>query len=164
MMHFVNHFTFWVKDAQKREQLNHFLGFAIVGVVMTLMTLAFNFVFLNVLNICLVVTYIVVSIITIFISYLLNTFLVFKQKFSIITMLLYYGVYLSGMIVGIPLLKFFEFVLPVHFFIPALQQYREFLISAMPIPITLIWNFIFTSFVMKNKRLAKMLRPDDNIS
>ena len=161
MMQFINLFTFWVKDEKKREHLNHFLGFAIVGVIMTLMTLAFNFVFLNILHIKLVVTYIVVAVITIFISYLLNTFLVFKQRFSVITLLLYYGVYLSGMIVGIPLLKFFEFILPVDVFPIVLQQYRFFLISAMPIPITLIWNFIFTSIVMKNKKLAKMLRPDE---
>jgi putative flippase GtrA len=160
MMQFVNLFTFWVKDEKKREHLNHFLGFAIVGVFMTLMTLAFNFMFLNMLHISLVITYIVVAIITIFISYLLNTYLVFKQKFSIITLLLYYGVYLSGMIVGIPLLKFFEYILPVNFFSMQLQPYRKFLISAMPIPITLIWNYIFTSIVMKNKRLAKMLKPD----
>lgn len=160
-MQFVNLFTFWVKDKKKREHLNNFLGFAIIGVVMTLITLLFNFIFLTIVGISLVQTYIIVAVVTIFISYLLNTFFVFKQHFSAITLLLYYGVYLSGMIIGIPLLKFFEFIFPITFFSKSLIVYREFFISAMPIPITLIWNFILTSFVMKNKRLAKMLRPDE---
>ena len=160
MIRYVNHFTFWVKDEKKREHLNHFLGFAIVGVMMTALTLMLNFIFLTELKISLVITYIVVAIITIFISYLLNTFLVFKQNFSFLTLFLYYGVYLSGMIVGVPLLKFFEYVLPVELFSAQLQPYREFFISGMPIPITLIWNYILTSFVMKNKKLAKMLRPE----
>jgi putative flippase GtrA len=159
MMRFVNLFTFWVKDEKKREHLNHFLGFAIVGVAMTLVTLVLNFLFLKVLDFQLIASYIIVGILTIFFSYLLNTFYVFKQHFSLITLLVYYAIYLSGMIIGIPLLKLFEFILPIDFFAPFLQPYRKFLISAMPIPITLIWNYILTSFVMKNKKIAGMLRP-----
>lgn len=158
-MQFINLFTFWVKDQKKREHLNSFLGFAVVGAIMTLMTLVFNFLCLNIFHISLINTYIIVSIITIFISYLLNTYFVFNQKFFIITLLLYYGVYLSGLIIGIPLLTFFQYILPIDFFPVHIQPYRKFIISAMPIPITLIWNYIFTSIVMRNKRLAQLLKP-----
>ena len=156
---FVNNFTFWVKDSKKREKLNEFLGFAVVGVSMTLVTLILNFIFLKVLDFHLLATYIIVGILTIFFSYLLNTYLVFKQHFSIITLLVYYAIYLSGMLIGVPLLKFFDIALPIHFFPEYLQAYRKFLLSVMPIPITLVWNFIFTSFVMKNEKIAKILKP-----
>jgi len=33
------------------------------------------------------------------------------------------------------------------------------LLSVMPIPITLVWNYILTSFVMKNEKIAKILKP-----
>ena len=159
-MRFVNLFTFWIKDQKKREQLNHFLGFAIVGVGMTLLTLILNFIFIKILAFNLVTAYVITGVLTIFVSYLLNTYLVFKEHFSIITLLVYYGIYLSGMLIGIPLLKLFEFLLPINSFPLVLQSNRTFLISAMPIPITLIWNYILTSFVMKNKKIAHILRPD----
>jgi len=159
MIRFVNVFTFWVKDQNKRTKLNEFLGFAIVGVAMTLVTLILNFIFLKILDFHLIATYVIVGILTIFFSYLLNTYLVFKQHFSVITLLVYYGIYLSGMLIGIPLLKFFDFILPVGFFSTYLQPYRKFLLSVMRIPITLVWNYILTSFVMKNEKIAKILKP-----
>lgn len=155
----VNKFTFWVKNEKKRQKLNEFLGFAIVGVAMTLATIVLNYLFLKILDCHLLTTYIVVGVLTIFFSYLLNTFLVFKQKFSLVTMFIYYGIYLSGMVIGALVLSMLNHVLTESAFPKFLLEYRKFLLSIMPIPVTLIWNFVFTSQVMKNKKIAKILRP-----
>ena len=61
-MRFVNLFTFWIKDQKKREQLNHFLGFAIVGVGMTLLTLILNFIFIKILAFNLVTAYVITGV------------------------------------------------------------------------------------------------------
>lgn len=159
MNRIVNRFTFWVKNEKKRQKLNEFLGFAIVGITMTMVTIVLNYVLLKVLDFHLMTTYIVVGVLTIFFSYLLNTFTVFKQKFSIVTMFIYYGIYLSGMVIGALVLSLLNHTLTESHFPQFLLEYRKFILSIMPIPVTLVWNFAFTSRIMKNKKVAKLFKP-----
>lgn len=153
-MRFVSLFTFWIKNEWLREKLNHFLGFAIVGVIMTFVTILFNYVCLTICEFNLMMTYVGVYIVTVFISYLLNNFLVFKQEFSHIKLLLYYGVYFTGMLIGVGLIDFFDKAQIIDFIHPSLAPgVRNFWLSIMPIPLVLIWNFFLTSLVLKKKTL-----------
>lgn len=143
MLHFVAYFTWWVKDEKKREWLNQFLGFAVVGVTMTLLSVLLFFICFDIYDLPLEITYASVSIFTILLSYLLNNFLVFKKDFSFKKMVLYYGVYLSGMLIGIVLLYYMKKCMP----------FSKTVLSTITIPIIMVWNFMLSSTVLKSERL-----------
>lgn len=142
LLDIIGFFTRWIKDEGKRKHVNQFLGFAVVGAAMTILTIGLFFVFLDVLNFPLKITYVGITIFTVYISYLLNNSMVFKQDHSLKKMLLYYGVYLSGMCIGLVLLHYYEKMFP----------YRKSILSSMTIPVTLIWNYILSSLVLKDKK------------
>ena len=151
MFRFISLFTWWVRDEKKREWLNRFLGFAIVGTLMTLVTILLYYICFDIYDFPLKITYVIIYVVTVLVSYLMNSFLVFQQAFSVKKMLLYYVVYLSGMLLGLVLLHFMERKLP----------FSKTVISISSIPITMVWNFILTSIVLKDRIVEIEIAKND---
>ena len=166
MERLVSKFTWWVKDEKKRQHLNHFLGFAIVGVFMTFVSVLLYYISFDILHLPLKVTYITINAVMIFISYMLNNFLVFKQDFAFKKIILYYAVYLSGSFMGVGLLHLMEKHevdrLSVLFVQNMLDMFHTGLVSpsgntilsVITIPVIMVWNFILSSLVLKSKHLS----------
>ena len=77
--------------------------------------------------------------ITIFISYYLNSRLVFKSGKSTKNLVLYYAVYGTSMLIGLGTLYVY------HLFL----TFDELLLNYMVIPVTMIWNFLVSSKILK---------------
>lgn len=111
---------------------------------MTLFTIFLYFICFDIFDLPLKITYVGVYAGTVYISYLLNNKLVFRQDHSHLKLLLYYAVYLSGMLIGLVILHVFEQTLP----------FKKTVLSIMTIPITMVWNFILSALVLKSKKLS----------
>jgi len=122
-----------------RKIVKLLVGFSFVGAFCTLLTMFFNFLFIKKLGISLYVSYFVVYILTIFISYLMNSRLVFKQGKSLLNLVLYYGVYGSGMVMGFFVLRFYKSNLP----------FQDHILTYLVIPVTTLWNFVMSSMVFR---------------
>lgn len=118
------------------------VGFSFVGAFCTLLTMLFNFLLIKKMGVSLYFSYFVVYIVTIFISYLMNSRLVFKQGKSLLNLVLYYGVYGSGMIMGFFVLRFYKSNLP----------FQDHILTYLVIPVTTLWNFIMSSMVFRAEK------------
>ncbi|PKN73280.1 MAG: hypothetical protein CVU50_03025 [Candidatus Cloacimonetes bacterium HGW-Cloacimonetes-3] len=121
--------------------IRSFLRFSGVGVFITLLSMLMLFVCLQVLGTPLQLTYVATYLITVFLSYTLNRLFTFRSAYSKATMLRYYLVYLSGMILGMALLYVFK----------KLFTYPNWVISYMVIPFTLLNNYFWSAKVFKPK-------------
>lgn len=119
------------------------LGFSSVGVFTTLLSLSLTYVFLELIKTPLIPTYVCIYFSTILISYFMNSRLVFKSGKSFKKLVLYYGVYLSGMLLGVLVLKIYEGCLP----------FKNYILSYLVIPFTMTWNFILSALVLKNRKV-----------
>lgn len=118
-----------------------FAGFSIVGVLSTLITMGALYIFLEYLKTPLMPTYILIYFASILFSYLLNTRYVFKVKQSYTQVLVYFIIYLSGMLLGAGVLWIFKNTLP----------YDHFILAYLVIPITMGWNFILSYFLFRKE-------------
>jgi putative flippase GtrA len=123
--------------------IKYLLGFSFVGAFCTLLTVILNYLFLKVLETPLYVTYFAVYILTILVSYYLNSRMVFKAGKSTLNLILYYAVYGSGMIFGFFVLKFYEKNL----------EFENHILTYLVIPVTTLWNFGMSSFLFKWKKM-----------
>ncbi len=80
---------------------------------------------------------------TLLLSYYLNTKYVFHSSFSFIKLFSYCAAYLSGMLLGMLLIKAGIALLP---------QVNETIISYAAIPVTLAWNFIFVNIILSKRK------------
>lgn len=119
-----------------------FAGFSGVGVITTLISMGAIYVFLELLQTPLILTYAVIYFITILLSYFLNSLLVFKSPFSMKKVIKYFGIYLSSLILGIIVLWFFKETLP----------YDPYMLAYLVLPVTMMWNFIFSFKLFKSKK------------
>lgn len=92
------------------------------------------------------VSYVFAYISTLLLSYFLNTKYVFHASFSFIKLLSYCATYISGMLLGMLLIKIGIAMFP---------QINETLISYAVIPITLVWNFIFINKILTMKKVKR---------
>lgn len=111
-----------------------FIGFALVGVFNTFFSLLLTFLLINIVGLWLIPSYVIVFLITVFISYLINTFFVFKKEFEFRKLIGFYSTYLSSLILGIILLYIIKFFSP---------DSDDFLNTILITPITMTWNFFF---------------------
>jgi len=121
------------------KTLRLFGSFSIVGLITTLISMGLLFVFYEYYQTPLIITYILIYIITILLSFLLNSFFVFKTKLSFRNSVVYVGVYGSGMIIGSLLLWLFKNLLP----------FDNWIISYLTLPFTFIWNFFLAYKFLK---------------
>ena len=82
------------------DQTIRFFKFSFVGVISTLSSLAFNFIFLKIASVNFYISYILSYIISIFFSYLLNARYVFNSKRSSLNFFYFFLLYSSSMIAG----------------------------------------------------------------
>lgn len=118
--------------------LSKLLRFSTVGVVVTLTSLSLTFLFLKIIGTPLYITYILIYALTIFLSYILNLKWTFKSIHSKRKMIYYFLTYLSGMLLGVLVLKFYKSTLP----------FENWLLSYLVIPVTMTWNFFFSSKIL----------------
>lgn len=131
-----------LKSLRNNRVVRKFLGFSTVGVFITLLSLSLTFIFLELIKTPLILTYACIYFVTILVSYFLNSRLVFKSGKSFRKLMLYFGVYISGMLLGVLVLKFYEQNL----------NFKNYVLSYLVIPFTMSWNFILSSLVLKKQK------------
>ena len=122
-----------------KELLLKLSGFSIVGVFVTFFSFFLVFIFIGILKTPLYLSYILIYLITIFISYLLNKKYVFKVKGSKKKVVYYYLIYLTGMIIGVISLGIFKMIIP----------YKNWILACFVIPITFSWNFVMVLNILR---------------
>ncbi|MCC8358761.1 GtrA family protein [Salinimicrobium sediminilitoris] len=122
-----------------RKIIKYFAGFAGVGGIVTLISLIGIYIFIELFQFPLLITYIGIYSATILLSYLLNSLLVFKSSLNTKKGIKYIGIYLSGMILGVAVLWIFEKILP----------FDDYILAYAVIPITMIWNFVLSYLLFK---------------
>lgn len=126
----------------KSKVVQRFMGFSIVGVVVTLFSMALMYVCNELLAWNVYVTYFVVYLVSILLSFILNNSLVFKSQTKTKSIVLYYVIYISSMLLGLLLLRLFTYLLP---------DWNGTLVSYMVLPFTFLFNFIFVSNLLSKK-------------
>ena len=117
-------------------------GFSIVGIVVTIFSILLLYLFIQLMGLNLYVGYVISYLLSILLSLILNNFLVFKSgKIDIKKAVKYYLIYLISMAIGLIALWVLESML---------SGLDKFWLSILCIPITYIWNYLFT-----NKLLSK---------
>lgn len=114
-----------------------FSKFSLVGIFMTFLSLATAYVFLEIFHTPLFITYVLNNLVMIFISYQLNRIFTFKVKHRAVSMVLYYFVYATGILLGMLLLWLFKYLLP----------FRNFILTLCVLPFTMASNFILSKLV-----------------
>ena len=135
-------FAHFKNQLVKSKVVQRFMGFSIVGVVVTLFSMALMYLFNEWLSINVFVTYVLVYILSILLSYVLNNYFVFKAKNSAKAIGLYYVIYILSLLLGLAILKLYSVLLP---------SWNATLISYMVIPFTMLFNFIFVSKILSKK-------------
>lgn len=118
-----------------------FAGFSGVGVITTLISLGAIYVFLEILQTPLILTYSLIYFLTILLSYFLNSLFVFKSPLAMKKGIMYFLIYLSGMVIGIIVLWLLEKTL----------SYDAYILAYLVLPITMMWNFILSFYLFKSK-------------
>ena len=124
----------------------YFFGFCSIGALMTGLSMVLIAITNEVLSWDPEVSYVFAYISTLLLSYFLNTKYVFHASFSFIKLLSYCATYISGMLLGMLLIKIGIAMFP---------QINETLISYAVIPITLVWNFIFINKILTMKKVKR---------
>jgi putative flippase GtrA len=125
-----------------KTALKKLFKFAQVGIFITALSLLLSYLFLKIIGTPLIITYVLLYISMIFLSFLLNSKYTFKSKMSYRKLLLYYGSYILTMLFGVLLLSIFRIILP----------FENWILAYLVIPFTMTANFIFSSFLFKSKK------------
>ncbi len=118
-----------------------FAGFSGVGIVTTLISLGAIYVFLEILQTPLILTYAIIYFLTIILSYFLNSLLVFKSPLAMKKVIKYFLIYVSGMVLGIVVL----------WMLKATLSYDHYILAYLVLPFTMMWNFLFSYKLFKPK-------------
>jgi len=126
----------------KYFKISEFIKFGGVGVIVTVASMLSSFIWLKIIGTPLFITYILNYVFFIFISYTLNRLITYKRKFNFISLILYFFVYLSGMVLGIILLHIFKklFIL------------ENWIYSFLVVPFTTVNNYIWSTMVFKKRK------------
>lgn len=116
-----------------------FAGFSGVGVITTLISLGAIYVFLEILQSPLILTYSIIYFLTILLSYFLNSLFVFKSPLAMKKGIKYFLIYLSGMLIGIVVLWLLKKTL----------SYDSYILAYLVLPVTMMWNFILSYYLFK---------------
>jgi len=116
--------------------------FSLVGAIVTVVATGTNIVLLKYVHTPLILTWVCVYAVAINLSYVLNSRFTFQSALSIERMVLYYGVYLSSMGIGVVLLKFYRAALTCE----------NWILPLLVLPVTAMWNFCMSSIVLKRRK------------
>ncbi len=123
---------------------NIFAGFSGVGVITTLISLGAIYLFLEILQTPLILTYSIIYFLTILLSYLLNSLLVFKSPLAMKKGIKYFLIYFSGMVIGIVVLWLLKKTL----------SYDAYILAYLVLPVTMMWNFVLSFYLFKPNNLC----------
>ena len=121
-----------------------FAGFSGVGILTTVISLAGIYIFIELLGTPLLITYCIIYFVTILISYLLNSLFVFDAGLKLKRAVKYFIIYLSGMGIGVAALFILKKMLP----------FENYILAYLVIPVTMMWNFILSFLLFKQRRLC----------
>ena len=114
-------------------------GFSIVGFFVTVLSLILAYLFLKIIGTPLVITYILIYIPTVIISFSLNSKLIFKTGFNLRNFIVYCSVYGVGLLLGTGLLLLFKMLLP----------FENWVLSYLVLPFTILSNFTLSYYFLK---------------
>ena len=126
--------------------LKAFTGFCSIGAVMTVISMGFIAITNEILFWNPEASYVFAYITTLLLSYFLNSKYVFHSSFNLTKLFSYCATYISGMLLGMLLIKIGITLLP---------RINETLISYAVIPVTLVWNFIFINRILTMKKAKR---------
>ena len=118
-----------------------FFKFAQIGLIVTVLSLLLSYLFLKVIGTPLIITYVLLYISMILLSFFLNSRYTFKSKMGFKKMLLYYGSYGITLLLGVILLSLLRIILP----------FENWIIAYLVIPFTMTSNFIFSSYIFRTR-------------
>lgn len=121
--------------------LSGFIKFGGVGAFVTISSMISTFILLKIVSTPLYLTYFLNYSFFILVSYSLNRWFTFKAKFGFKSLILYYLVYLFGMLLGLFLLFIFK----------QLVSLENWMYAFMVVPFTLTANYILSALVFHNK-------------
>jgi len=130
-----------LKMMLKLISLDSFIRFGGVGAFITIASMISSFFWLKVVGTSLFVTYFLNYSFFILVSYSLNRWFTFKAKFGLKSLILYYMVYLFGMLLGLFLLFIFK----------QLVSLENWMYAFMVVPFTMTANYILSALVFHNK-------------
>ena len=128
---------------QVRRLTARFLGFSLIGVVSTLLSVGIMAIMNECAGINGYVSYVTAYVVTILFSYFANALLVYKVSVSIAACVGFFATYLSGMVVGTILLAVAKQVFP---------SANDTLLGCAVLPFTIVWNFAFVNCILTHKR------------
>lgn len=128
------------REIWQHKTVRKVVGFSFVGVVATLVSMTLIYVMNEWLLWNPYVSYFISTVLSILLSYVLNMLKVFSSRFSWKDLGLYYLTYLSSMVLGMLILRFYEWLLPT---------WNATLLSYMVIPITMVYNYFFVNKLAK---------------
>lgn len=117
-----------------------FCGFAGIGGLVTLLSMILIFAGNEWFGVPPLISYVTAYLVTLLLSYWLNAKFVFHSPFRIRGLALYLAAYLSGMGLGILMLRLLIRFLP---------GINETILSYAVIPVTMVWNFLFAARIME---------------
>jgi len=118
-----------------------FIKFGGIGAFVTIASMISSYFWLKIIGTPLYITYFLNYSFFILVSYTLNRRITFRTRFSIKSLLLYYLVYLSGMLLGMFLLYIFK----------KLGSLENWVNAFLVVPFTLSTNYILSTLVFQNK-------------
>lgn len=127
----------------KYPLVKRIIGFSFVGIFVTLVGMTLTFIFLKIFGWSPYVTYFTSYVLTVTLSYYLNSRFVFKSGKSKKNLIIYYGVYSMSMLIGLLTLYIYHHTLP----------FDELILNYMVIPVTMTWNFTVSSKFLKPKNI-----------
>jgi len=122
---------------QYRHRMMQFSRFLIVGGFVTVLSLLLSYFFLKVLGTPLIITYVLIYVATIFISYLLNVRFTFRAGRTLRSLFLFYGTYIFTLGFGSGLLAVLRRVL----------EYENWILVFMVVPVTTIVNYLLSALI-----------------
>lgn len=128
-------------DSSIGARLKRLPHFSAVGAIVTFVATGTNIVLLKYVHTPLVLTWVCIYAVAINLSYFLNSIFTFQSALSFKRMVLYYGIYLSSMSIGVVLLKFYRTVL----------TWENWILPLLVLPVTAAWNFCLSSVFLKRR-------------
>lgn len=128
----------------KYPLVKRLIGFSFVGIFVTIVGMTLTFIFLKILNMSPYLTYFTSYVLTVLLSYYLNSRFVFKSGKSKKNLFIYYAIYSSSMLIGLGTLFIYHQTLP----------FDELILNYMVIPVTMLWNFTVTSRFLKPEEIT----------
>ncbi len=119
-------------------KISTFLG---VGAIVTTLSLGSNFILLKYYETPLYLTYTCVYAFSIMLSFVLNSTFTFKTTIKVSNMLRYYAIYVSGLVLGVLVMKLFT----------SIFDFENWVYPFLVLPFTTVWNFsIANRFLTKD--------------